>query len=140
MPLIKESEMPAPRFELRWHKTGDTWEKRECHYNIVLPLQEYDLRRENRDGDQVRDVMTIRFSTTKVNGDPFPFDPNGCHIEKPYRDYAHAKWDSESLKVPVYAVYEGYAMLLKFDTSDREPASSQTVRSEVFLGTNSSDK
>lgn len=46
MHLINVQDMPAPRLELRWRKTGDDWSHRECDYNLVIPLGAHDVRRD----------------------------------------------------------------------------------------------
>ena len=110
--MISSSELPAPRLELRWTKTGDTWDERKCAYNLVLPLREHDIRREREDGT-TRDCLTVEMGRTKVTGGSrYLFQPNerpGYRIDVPFRDGAHAQWDAEILDLPVYAVFEDYA-------------------------------
>ncbi len=102
--------MPCPRLELEWAKTGDTWHDRECIYSIVLPLGEYDIRRENEDGEKVRSEWKAEIGRTKAsggrNGPPIWGDGT---VEMPFRDGAHAMFDQESLggQIPVVAACEG---------------------------------
>jgi len=117
MPLIDANEMPAPRLELRWIKTGETWSQRDCAYNLVLPLRDIDIRREDDNGEIVRNTLTLEIGRTRVKGGfKYLFQPNeedGYQIGTPYRDCAHAMWDSNALcGIPVYAVFEEHAMLV----------------------------
>jgi hypothetical protein len=104
--IIPAENMTAPRLELRWRKTGNDWTQRECDYNIVIPLREHDIRREDEDGNKVRDELTIHIGSTSVEGGRAeePVYENG-DIDTPFRDGAHALWDSEVLNgMPIYAV------------------------------------
>lgn len=120
--LIDANEMPSPRLELRWQKTGATWDMRECVYGLVLPLREGDIRRENGDGSEA-DERLIEIGRTKCTGGTrYLFteaDEEGKpHIDTPFRDSAHAKWDSEALGgLPIYAVFgdKALAQALKED-------------------------
>ena len=113
--LIDATKLPAPRLELHWRKTGETWETRECAYGIVLPLQEHDIRRESEGGTEVNERF-VEISRTKCSGGTrwlfTEADENGKpHIDTPFRDSAHAKWDSEALGgLPIFAVFEGKAL------------------------------
>lgn len=115
MPLIKAIEMPMPRIELRWIKTGETWAgSRECAYNLVLPLPDCDIRRENADGT-VRDCQTLEIGRTRCSGSGdfifMPDNEDGHQIATPCRDGAHARWVSAALNgIPIYAVFEDHAM------------------------------
>lgn len=134
MALIAAADMPAPRLELRWEKTGETWEERECAYNLVMPLGEHDIRREGPDGDKVRDCMTLEIGRTRVNGGgKYLCVPDDGHIDTPFRDGTHAKWDSDALGgLPIYAVFEQHAMLLPANVQGQgEDASAACGRSPV---------
>jgi hypothetical protein len=111
MALIKESELPSPRLEFRWSKDGDTWNKRICTYALVLPLGEYDIRREQEDG-KVNDFSVVLSTTCVSGGKGIPMSEE--EIDTPYRDGAHAKWDCIHIgNPPIYAVCEGFAMLVE---------------------------
>ncbi len=107
--FLSADSLPAPRLELRWHRKGETWHRRECAYNLVLPLREFDLRCENEDGEVVRKEKTIELGRTAVSGTRAP-DCYGT-IDTPFRDSAHAQWDAEVLRLPIYAVCDDKAML-----------------------------
>ena len=102
-------QLPLPRLQFRWEKDGDTWESRICHYELILPLREHDIRREREyddNGNLIKELpyLTIPISSTKVSG--------GIHKEHmtinkhstPFRDGAHAIWDNEVLKMPIWIV------------------------------------
>jgi hypothetical protein len=112
--LIAEEEMPAPRLELRWVRTGPTWTNRDCLYNLVIPLGEHDIRREDRNGIKVRSCQTVELGKTTATGGRCPLYDGDEAIDTPFRDGAHAKWDSAALGgLPIYAVCSGMAMLLE---------------------------
>ena len=79
--------MPCPRIELKWFKTGDTW-------------------REDKDGNVVHNENYIEVNRTRVTGgrQTPPIWEDG-EVETPFRDGAHAKWDSGALGgIPVFSV------------------------------------
>ena len=98
--------MPCPRLEFNWVKTGHDWRKRECIYYLVLPLGEYDVRREDKEGNKVRDENYVELGRTSINGGRStpPIFEDG-KVETPFRDGVHAKWDSAVLgNLPVFSV------------------------------------
>jgi hypothetical protein len=83
----------APRLQLRWERRpGD--HQFLCHYELVLPLRDTDIRRD----DESEELVVKMGSGTNVQG-PTPEGPT-----TPFRDGAHARWDSEHLKVPIYVI------------------------------------
>ena len=104
--------------QLRWEKEDDyNW---LCHYELVLSLGALDIRREDDEGNKVRDSLTIalkeptrRMTTTvpcwdRHNGQMF--------YDRPYRDGAHALWDSEALGgLPIKVVSPDGIMIEKQD-------------------------
>lgn len=116
-PIISAKKLPAPRLELRW--TEDTTpdgfgeKARLCHYNLVLPLDKHDIRRESENamGGELR----IEISVTKVTSYGQEQD-HGAELPTPFRDSAHAAWDSKALGgLSVYVVYGDKAQLYKRD-------------------------
>lgn len=109
---MADSKPPAPRLQLRWAPA--TQEERDdhphlpvitevhpryrywaCHYELVLPLREGDIRR-GRKGDPNGDVLIIPLGKTVCGGSREPGGP-------PYRDGNHAQWDRTLLgNLPVY--------------------------------------
>ena len=94
--------LPSPRLQLEWFKTGEDWNKKECIYSLVIPLRDLDIRRENKNGAAVVNEQIIQISKTTVTGGRIPIDDG--KVNPPFRDGAHAQWDSEVLNLPVYAI------------------------------------
>jgi hypothetical protein len=120
---IPESEMPAPRLELRWIDLEkphvDHYEYTvECVYSLVLPLGEFDIRRERvaDDGTELPDAPThsAELGRTRSTGNSTKrYWEKEDAIDTPYRDGAHAHWDAKHLgNLPIYAVAAGRAMLV----------------------------
>lgn len=99
--------MPCPRLEFEWIMTGKDWGKRDCVYSLVIPLTEFDIRREDENGVKVRSEWKVEIGRTNVIGgrrDHPPIWDDGT-IDTPFRDGAHAKFDSEVLGgLPIVAV------------------------------------
>jgi hypothetical protein len=101
--------LPAPRLELRWKRVSDfEW---LCDYNLVIRLDGMDIRRENDNGKVVRSEKTVMIGQTRSTGNSkTQVGPDWVHT--PFRDGAHAWWDSKQLgNLPVYAISEGKAQL-----------------------------
>jgi len=97
--------LPCPRLELRWVKIGKTWDKRECIYEIVIPLQENDIRCEDADGKKVRCVIRAELGRTKVEGGIQDGESPAREgfVDTPFRDGCHAQWDAAVMNLPVFA-------------------------------------
>lgn len=93
---MNNSSIPSPRLELLWEKQDDG--RFICRYSLVIPLRDYDIRREDENGDHVRSEISLLISTTVVdtNNPLFPIHSDGS-IDTPFRDTAHARWDNEAL-------------------------------------------
>lgn len=105
-------KLPTPRLQLRWEpyvgKPGYDW---QCHYELVLPLGKYDIRREIwRDGEQVgeRDELVLPVKEPSIRGStctPCLHDSGAVYADMPYRDGAHAIWDSRLLgNLPIIVI------------------------------------
>lgn len=91
----------------RFSWPGDqTW---LCHYELVLPLSRWDIRRETgEDGFPETDELviaikppTVRTTTTR----PCSLPGGEDYADTPFRDGAHARWDRELLgNIDVYVV------------------------------------
>lgn len=111
-PIIDAGTLPAPRLELRWRPNDDAEWPLYCAYSLVLPLGEYDIRRENEDGTPVRNEHAVEIGGTRSSGRMERCIRDG-HIDTPFRDGAHAKWDRAHLGwPPVYAVAGDKAQLV----------------------------
>lgn len=108
--------LPAPRLQLRW-ENGDERYEWACSYELVLPLREFDIRNDAKTGHAV-----IELGRTRVGGSGAPpwrhSEPRSC---TPYRDGAHALWDSAVLGgLPVYVVApDGGTKLVPAEENDR---------------------
>lgn len=108
---IPLESLPEPRLQFRW-KAGDRPGLWRCIYELVLPLREHDIRREryNAATDKIRKRKCLRLKISETQRDsqtapcssPFGEPPQ---FDAPFRDGAHAKWDSEALKgLPIYCI------------------------------------
>lgn len=93
--------LPAPRLQLTWFDTSGDWMESACAYSIVIPLGRLDIRAE--DGDGIRGVHKethgILGMTLSSGG------PGKPRTDAPFRDSAHALWDSRALgSIPIYVV------------------------------------
>lgn len=111
--LYMES-LPAPRLQLRWAVAEQNAHRYQwaCHYELVLPLGEYDIRREvyNEDGEITANVLelvvamkppTLRGSS----GYPCEEKDGSRYFDPPFRDGAYAQWDAKVLGgLPIYVI------------------------------------
>jgi len=113
------ADLPAPRLQLRWERRTEPhdfdWDGERswnCHYELVLPLREFDIRREiYEDGEEVGEqsqlVVPIKGPTIRgANGCTPCVDRDGeLYFDSPIRDGAHAQWDAEVLgNLPVFVI------------------------------------
>lgn len=120
-PLLKASELPMPRLELRWDADdaeppeGYPAGTRACRYLLVIPLDQWDIRREDEDGKQVRNSFEKELRcTVRSGGGAMPLIwPGTNSIDTPYRDNAHIRWDSHVLKIPAYVTAGEHAMAIE---------------------------
>ena len=101
--------LPVPRLQLRWvpstRKREYQW---ECHYELVMPLREHDIRREDEDGRDVRSEFVVAMKEPQLRGStgvPCQAPDGTRYCDTPFRDGAHAHWDAEVLgNLPVYVI------------------------------------
>ncbi|MFM0495633.1 hypothetical protein [Paraburkholderia caledonica] len=110
---MSKDKLPAPRLQLRWAasdlRSGYQW---ECHYELVLPLGEYDIRREQYDdeGNEVGkiDELIVPMKQPSLrggSGTPCTAGDGSRYCDSPYRDGAHALWDAKILgNPPVFVI------------------------------------
>lgn len=106
--------LPAPRLQFRWVANPDAGSRHEwlCYYELVLPLHEHDIRRELYDDDgeqtgEINELVIALGGPTKrgSNHEPCRNMAGRKFFDDPYRDGAHAKWDSEALGgLPIFAI------------------------------------
>lgn len=128
--------LPAPRLQLRWLvNDGErqfNWRPEDtewkCEYELVLPLQEYDVRREiyDEDGEQVGErselVVALKGATIRGGGTEPCWDRHAFkwYADTPFRDGVHASLDAAVLGgLPVYVIaVDGRAILVEEPTED----------------------
>jgi len=88
--------LPLPRLQLTWVRVDDyNWYVR---YDFLIPVKEHDCRDDDKNGFHL-----ARMGGTKVGTEHEP-DKRG-ELDTPFRDGAHAKWDSDRLGIPAFVVY-----------------------------------
>ena len=101
---VPPGTLPAPRLQLRWVAIRPDWKTKCCYYELVLPLQQYDIRRPDEvefTDDPVE--MVVELGSTNVDGGGMPMYKG--EVATPFRDGAHAHWDSAKLgNLPIYAI------------------------------------
>lgn len=111
--LQKSTTLPAPRLQLRWSPSAIKPEyKWLCHYELVLPLQKGDIRRDvyDDDGELIGEISelaipinppTMRESTRA----PCTALDGSRYYDDPYRDGAHAQLDAKVLGgLPIFVI------------------------------------
>lgn len=91
-------DLPAPRLQLRWECHGDI-----CHYELILPLQEYDVRRDEADVKRSR-LMAVPLGLTRRSPSGPPTTELGG-LDRPIRDGKHIEWDAKALGLPAYVIW-----------------------------------
>lgn len=92
-------KLPLPRLQITWERVGKSCDY-EVSYDLFIPLDEYDIRNEKKLG-----YLKLPMSGgTKVNSSRGPILQDGV-LDTPFRDGAHAGWDSVALGVPAFVVY-----------------------------------
>lgn len=98
--------LPSPRLQLRWRRpTARELARRSigfandqrwtCVYELVLPLRDGDCRRKKKSSEAVIRLGRTFTSTGRVEPPDYA----------PFRDGAHALWDSEALRgIPVFII------------------------------------
>ena len=101
--------MDTAYLQLRWEPNdgGHGFDRKDgwlCHYELVLPLDEFDVRREDEEGNDVRDSLVIPIKGPSCRwGERSPCE-NG-EFDAPYRDGAHSGWDSQRLGgIPIFVI------------------------------------
>lgn len=106
--------LPAPRLQLRWAlaEPNNRQYKWACHYELVIPLDEYDIRREEYDDEgnctkgPRESVIAMKPPTLRGGGGtPCTAQDGTRYYDAPYRDGAHAQWDAKSIgDPPIYVI------------------------------------
>ncbi len=103
-------KLPYPRLELRWRKAKKyeqgNW---ACDYFLVLfPKEISDIRCDKGERAGIQDVKYLLNTTCRTSThEPYEGDV-------PYRDGAHAQWDSVALNIPAFSIYKNKATPIVF--------------------------
>lgn len=112
---------------LRWEDDPSGW---LCHYELVIPLDIFDVRREIYEGG--KKVGTRTDMVLPMNGGPVRRMKNGglppClnadgsyYYDRPFRDGVHAQWDSAQLgNIPIVVVALDETIITKPEEDDAE--------------------
>lgn len=128
-PAHNDEGLPLPRLQLRWERgnkdPSDPEAGKEpdrnvfvCFYELVMPLRELDIRRENEEGKDVKSVLRLPISVSASCGGRDTRINRDGNVDTPYRDGSHARWDSLVLRLPIYATYVGVSSEVKRASED----------------------
>ena len=109
---MDDKHLPAPRIELRWRRTNEIKFNWCCDYFLILALKKEDIRVDQSKPNPLEYWVKIG-EGTRVSC----VHPVSCgRVDTPFRDGAHAKWDSDQLgRIPIYAVCENIATNVRGD-------------------------
>lgn len=112
--------LPLPRLQLTWaNESHGHW---LCHYELLIPVQKFDIRNESGRG-----YIALPIGITQVGSERGPVLRDGT-LDAPFRDGAHAKWDSDRLGgIPIFTVYGSLCRRL----GDSDARRSGTTENEV---------
>ncbi|MDR8087837.1 hypothetical protein KPB05_10225 [Burkholderia gladioli] len=110
--MTYQEKLPAPRLQIRWEPSERSGWEWQYQYELVLPLGEYDIRREQYDdyGELVGkiDELVVRMKEPGYRGSsttPCSTAYGDRYYDAPYRDGAHVKWDSDLLgNLPIFVI------------------------------------
>ena len=110
--IIAEKDLPMPRLELRWLKgKNDDWYEKICEYSLILPVEDFDIRDEEKNNGFLK-VSLGGTTSTGGSADAPPIHILGQSINTPFRDGAHIRWDGKNLRLPMFVVCSGIAQQL----------------------------
>lgn len=116
---MSAATLPAPRLQLRWQENDGNhgFKVHEyswiCHYELVLPLGDGDVRRESCAPKGVKQitelVAPIKSPSARASSSAFPPCTSGDgkqrYYDAPWRDGVHAEIDARLLGgLPVYVI------------------------------------
>lgn len=112
----KLKQLPLPRLQLTWREAPDDPEYEwACDYELLVPVSRLDIRNNGKRGKIGGGPGYIKASLggTRTSGrGPLarraidPSHPDVPVLDTPFRDGAHAAWDSFRLGFPAYVVLE----------------------------------
>ncbi len=127
--MTRAEKLPTPRLQLRWTpstlKRDYRW---ECHYELVILLGEFDVRREAyRDGRQLKKKLPRELAIAMKGPSLRESSETPCtamdgtrYADTPFRDGAHATWDAVQLGCPPIFVIapDGKAFRVEYDAQE----------------------
>lgn len=123
----------GPHLRLRWEKTDQPEFNWLCYYELVIPFDEHDIRREVYDKNG--ELVAERFCNVISMGSPTrrrSTTPPCCGnvFDAPFRDYAHAEWDAKKLgNLPVYVIAPDGRAFLRPNVRDHRAGQDQPEQS-----------
>lgn len=135
-----KTKLPVPRLQLRWEPSTHPEWRWQCHYELVILLGQYDIRREAyKDGIQLKRklprelAIPMKPPSCRSSGNKFPpctsSDGKQRYADTPFRDGAHASWDALQLgNPPIFVIApDGMAFPVEREDSD-SPAARKVAR------------
>ena len=104
--------MAETRLQFRWEPAEDAMNNFGsrnwvCRYELLITLDEHDIRREDENGNKVHDfhVLEIGRTTRGSAFEPCRTESGDYVFDAPYRDGAHAVWDASKLgDLPIVSI------------------------------------
>ena len=135
-------EIVAPRLQLRWERSDKATFSMDgspdwlCHYELVLPLRDTDIRRTiyDEDGEEIgeRDELVVALKGPTIRGSSGKAPCSAQGFDTPFRDGAHAGWDSAVLgDLPIFVIApDGSAHPEPYDVWQKRRADTGKARGE----------
>lgn len=125
--VVRKKDVAPTRLQLRWAEDEESPGRYICHYELVLALDQHDIRRERhgprggRRPDAVCQIVPMGRTSRGANVEPCHMPCDGkllLSYDVPYRDGAHALFDAAKLGgLPVYVVTVGGVYLRRAESS-----------------------
>lgn len=109
--MMNPKELPLPRLQLTWKQTdAREW---NCSYDFLIPISGGDIRNDGPEGEVNGGpgFVAAHIGDTTCTRSRHPFD--GSALDTPFRDGAHAMWDSARLGVPAFVVCDERAQFIE---------------------------
>lgn len=118
----RPDDLPCPRLQLRWTETSPDAHNRVCHYELVFPLHEHDIRNDLKTGYAV-----VELGRTNQGGSPVDWDNCDLTHRTPFRDGVHAQWDATIFGgLPVFTIApNGRSALVPLDAEKQSGVEKQ---------------
>lgn len=104
--------MTEARLQFRWEPGDDAMDEFGarnwiCKYELLIALDEHDIRREDENGNKVHDFQVLEIGRTTRGSalEPCRTEAGDYFFDAPYRDGAHAVWDASKLgDLPIVSI------------------------------------